>query len=73
LNKYPKAVTEYSKVIDHGNNMFIEEAEWYKALCYLKMNKRAEAKKELLAVIDRRGHYQKDAKAILRKLKYSFK
>ncbi|WP_319590455.1 tetratricopeptide repeat protein [uncultured Draconibacterium sp.] len=73
LNKYPKAVTEYSKVIDHGNNMFIEEAEWYKALCYLKMNKRAEAKKELLAVIDRKGHYEKDAKAILRKLRYSFK
>jgi tetratricopeptide (TPR) repeat protein len=73
LNKYPKAVTEYTKVIDHGNNMFIEEAEWYKALCYLKMNKRAEAKKELLAVIDRRGHYEKDAKAILRKLRYSFK
>ena len=73
LNKYPKAVTEYTKVIDHGNNMFIEEAEWYKALCYLKMNKRAEAKKELLAVIDRKGHYEKDAKAILRKLRYSFK
>ena len=53
--------------------MFIEEAEWYKALCYLKMNERTEAKKELLAVIDRKGHYEKDAKAILRKLKYSFK
>ncbi|QIA08446.1 tetratricopeptide repeat protein [Draconibacterium halophilum] len=73
LNKYPKAVSAYSKVIDHGNNMFIEEAEWYKALCYLKMNKRTEAKNELLAVIDRKGHYEKDAKAILRKLRYSFK
>ena len=73
INEYPKAVTAYSDVIDHANNMFIEEAEWYKALCYLKMDKKAEAKKELLAVIDRKGHFEKDAKAVLRKLRYSFK
>ena len=72
-NRWHKTNQNSHKVIDHGNNMFIEEAEWYKALCYLKMNKRAEAKKELLAVIDRKGHYEKDAKAILRKLRYSFK
>lgn len=73
LDKYAKAALEYSKVINQGNNMFIEEAEWYKALCYLKMNKTNEAKKELLAVVNRKGHYEKDAKAILRRLKYSFK
>ncbi|HYQ55996.1 MAG TPA: tetratricopeptide repeat protein [Draconibacterium sp.] len=73
LNKFPQAVSQYEKVIDQGNNMFVEEAEWYKALCYLKMNKKAEAKNELLAVINRKGHYEKDAKAVLRKLKYSLK
>ena len=73
LDKYSKAALEYTKVINHGNNMFIEEAEWYKALCYLKMNKPKEAKQELLAVVNRKGHYEQDAKAILRKLRYSFK
>ncbi|MCK3685400.1 hypothetical protein [Maribellus sp. YY47] len=73
LNQFDKAIQEYGKVINHGNNLFVEEAEWYKSLCYLKENKKSEARNELLAVIDRKGHYQKDAKAILRKLKYTFK
>jgi hypothetical protein len=73
LNDYGKAIKEYDGVIQHGNNLFVEEAEWYKALCYLKENKKREAKDGLLAVIDRKGHYEKDAKAILRKLRYSLK
>jgi anti-sigma factor RsiW len=73
MANFTEAIQAYSKVIDHGNNLYMEEAEWYKSLCYLKMNEKAEAKQELLAVIDRKGHYEKDAKAILRKLRYSFK
>lgn len=72
MNNYENAIEEYTKVILHGKNLFVEEAEWYKALCYLKLNQKAEAKKELLAVIERRGHYENDAKAIIRRLKYSF-
>ena len=73
LDQYNRAIEEYSKVIEHGNNLFVEEAEWYKSLCYLKLNQKQEAENELLAVIDRKGHYEKDAKAIIRKLKYSVK
>uniref|UniRef100_UPI00321704F2 tetratricopeptide repeat protein n=1 Tax=uncultured Draconibacterium sp. TaxID=1573823 RepID=UPI00321704F2 len=73
LDRYENAIQAYTKVIDHGNNLFIEEAEWYKSLCYLKLNQKSEAKLELIAVIDRKGHYEKDAKAILRRLRYSFK
>ncbi|MEN8116889.1 MAG: hypothetical protein ABFS16_07915 [Bacteroidota bacterium] len=73
LNNYEKAIAEYTGVINHADNMFVEEAEWYRALCYLKLNKTVEAEKELLAVIERKGHFEKDAKAIIRRLKYSFK
>ncbi len=73
MNNYEKAIQEYTRVIDHGNNLFVEEAEWYKALCYLKLDMRLEAKQELLAVIERKAHYEQDAKAVLRKLRYSFK
>jgi len=73
MENFEQAIQAYSKVVNHGNNLFIEEAEWYKSLCYIKLNEKTEAKQELIAVIDRKGHYEKDAKAILRKLKYSFK
>jgi tetratricopeptide (TPR) repeat protein len=73
LNDFENAIKEYSEVIKHGDNLFVEEAEWYRSLCYLKLNNNEEAKKELVAVIERKGHYEKDAKAIIRRLKYSFK
>lgn len=73
IDKYKNAIVEYSKVIEHGDNLFVEEAEWYRSLCYLRLNKNVEAKQELLAIINRKGHFEKDAKAIIRRLRYSFK
>ncbi len=73
LNKFEDAVSEYSKVIQQGDNLFIEEAEWYRSLCYIKLGQKEQAKQELLAVIDRKGLYENDAKAVLRKLRYSLK
>jgi tetratricopeptide (TPR) repeat protein len=73
LNKYDDAITAYTRVINHGDNLFIEEAEWYRSLCYLKLGDQKKANVELLAVIERKGHFESQAKAILRRLKYSFK
>ena len=73
LEKFKDAIHSYSEVIQNGDNMFIEEAEWYRGLCYLKLGDYDKANKELLAVMERKGHFEKDAKAILRRLKYSVK
>ena len=73
MNKYAEAIKAYSRVIDNGDNLFIEEAEWYRALCYLKNGEQKKAEVELLAVIERKNHYENQAKAVIRRLKYSFK
>ena len=73
LDNFNDAIAEYTNVIRHGDNMFIEEAQWYRSLCYLKLGDYDKAKTELLAVIDRKGHFEKDAKAVIRRLKYSLK
>lgn len=70
---YKKAIANYDKVLAHGDNMFIEEAEWKKGLCLLKIGNKELAKRQMLAVIDRNSYYKKDAKAVLRKLRYSVK
>ncbi len=62
LEKYNEAIPEYSKVIKQGDNTFIEEAEWYKSLCYLKLGKRNEAKEQLLAIVERKGYYETKCK-----------
>lgn len=73
LNKFKDAISEYTKVIKQGDNLFVQEAEWYRSLCYLKLGQREQAKQELLAVIERKGDFENDAKTVLRKLKYSLK
>ncbi len=73
LNKYKEAISEYSKVIQQSDNLFVEEAEWNRSLCYLTLGQKELAKEELLAVIERKGHFENDAKAVLRKLRYTFK
>ncbi len=73
LEKYEEAIPEYTRVIDHGDNIFVEEAEWYKALCYIKLDEKEEARKQLMAIINRQGYYASDAKTILRKTRFSFR
>ena len=73
LENYNSAIVEYSKVINHGDNLFVEEAEWYRSLCYLKLKNYEKSRSELYAVIERKGHFENDAKAIIRRLKYSLK
>jgi len=73
LDKYSEAIAGYTKVINDGDNLFIEEAEWYRSLCYVKLGEKEKAKVELLAVIERKNIYENQAKAVIRRLKYSFK
>jgi hypothetical protein len=73
LEKFDEAIPEYESVINHGDNIFVEEAEWYKALCYIKLGEAVEARDQLLTIIGNNGYYAVDAKAILRKNRYSFK
>lgn len=72
LERFEEAIPEYSAVIKHGDNMFVEEAEWYRALCYLRTDQKEVAQKHLSAIIDRNGFYAKDAKAVLRKTRFIF-
>ena len=73
LEQYEDAIPGYSQVITHGDNMFVDEAEWYRALCYLKLGKKDVAREQLVAIMDKNGFYKNDAKAIIRKMKYSLR
>jgi tetratricopeptide (TPR) repeat protein len=67
--KYPEAKMSFTTVIDDNNNLFIETAEWYLALCYIKTNDKEKAANQLKKISKEGGTYCKDAKKILRKLK----
>ncbi|MBK8884837.1 MAG: hypothetical protein IPN67_21530 [Bacteroidales bacterium] len=67
--KYPEAKLSFSTVIADNNNLFIETAKWYLALCYVKTNEKEKAINQLQIITREDGIYSKDAGKILRKLK----
>ena len=73
LEKFKEALPEYNEVIRHDNNTYIEEAEWNRALCLIKLGEMDRAKLQLTAIVDKNSFYRNDANAILRRLKISFK
>jgi tetratricopeptide (TPR) repeat protein len=66
--KYPEAKMSFTTVIDDNNNLFIETASWYLALCYIKTNENDKAISQLKKIKKDGGMYSKDAGKILRKL-----
>ena len=67
--KYPDAKQSFVKVIDDKNNLYIDQAKWYLALCYLNTKETIKAK-ELFKIIEKEnGIYQDDANKIIRSLK----
>jgi len=69
IQNYPEAEGSFSKVIDDNNNYYIDHAQWYLALCYIKTDEKLKAVDQL-AIIEKSGTiYRKDAKRILRSLK----
>jgi TolA-binding protein len=67
--KYPEAKQSFGKVIDNKNNLYIDQAQWYLALCYLNTNETDKAKQLLKSIAKEEGIYKNDAKKIIRGLK----
>jgi hypothetical protein len=61
LEKYSISVSLLDRVLQNDNNVFHQEAEWYKALALLKLNKIEEGKELLLKINNQQGFYSERA------------
>jgi hypothetical protein len=68
LGKFDNAIMSYSEVIKVKNNLFVEQAEWYTALCYLQNDNRKKAYKQFQRIAENKGYYSEKASEILEKL-----
>lgn len=66
---YPEAVQKFRVVTDDGDNMYMEDAQWYLALCYIQTNEKELAVKQLDMIRRSESIYSKQAGKILRKMK----
>jgi tetratricopeptide (TPR) repeat protein len=69
VKNYTDAESSFNKVIHNDDNLFIEDAQWYLALCYLRTDERVKAVDQLNAIIRSASIYKADAKRIMRRMK----
>ena len=68
IEEYDEAHKSFNKVINNKANAFIESAEWYLGLCYLKTDEQDKAIEVFKTIVERDGYYKKDAKKIIKKI-----
>ena len=70
IENYNSANNSFQKVINHDDNLFIEQAGWYLALCYLKTGELEKANLQFEKMITDNSLYKVAAEDILNKLGY---
>lgn len=66
---YDNSIKAFTTIINQSDNLYIEHAEWYLGLCYLKNNQKDKAIDQFSVVASNPDNYhRKEAKNILEKL-----
>lgn len=68
LREYNNAIAEYERIIQHRDNLFVEQAEWYRALSLVGKGSYRDAATNLGDVVKRRGFYLRQAEALLSRI-----
>ena len=66
---YPAAKGSFFRVISDNNNFYIDHAQWYLALCYLKTDEPEKAVEQLAIIEKSKTIYRKEARKIIRSLR----
>jgi len=68
-NNYKSAIENLSYVITQNDTVFVEHAEWYMAMCYLKTNQSKLANQILTKISTTKNFYKLMAADLLKKMK----
>lgn len=69
IKEYQRAEKSLQKIIDHNDNLYIEQAEWYIGFCYLMTDRREKALKHFTKIENNKGFFSQQAGQIINKLK----
>ncbi len=69
LGDFEGAIHKFNDIINHNNNLFVDQAEWYQSLCYLRTGKRSKAIEKFQVIADDNGVYKTKALKILKEIK----
>jgi tetratricopeptide (TPR) repeat protein len=69
LERYKKAGTQFKDIINHKKNLYLEQAQWYLALCYIKTDSLPKAQQILNHLATDETFYQEEAQKVLEDIK----
>lgn len=67
-DRFGEAGASYRKVIDHNDNLYIEDAHWMLALCYIRTGETGKAVTQLSTIAASESRHSRNAAKALRKL-----
>ncbi len=68
LGDFESAVNKFDDIIKHNDNLFVDQAEWYQSLCYLRLGKKSNAIDSFRKIAADNGVYKSKALKILKEL-----
>jgi len=66
LEQFQKASNDFSVIIEKDYQLYLDQAEWYLAFCYLMTDNTIKAKEAFNAIASSESYYKKEAGKILR-------
>ncbi|TKG95835.1 hypothetical protein EYV94_05950 [Puteibacter caeruleilacunae] len=70
MERFKDAIAHLEKVVVDKDNMFVEKAEWYLALCYIETNQKKRALEYLQQIANNEdSYYRRKAKKIIKYMK----
>lgn len=67
--KFQKATKSFNSIISDKDNLFIEQAKWYLAMCYLRTEKTTKAQEVLREIIKEESYYKNQAARVLKDIR----
>ena len=69
ITRYSEAKASFGKVVEDNKSLYVDQAEWYLAACYLRTDENEKAIQILQKIKKESGHFAKPAARLVRKLK----
>jgi len=69
VNNYPVASGSFTRVIEHNDNLYLEDAAWYLGLCYMMTDETDKAVQQFRSIAASKSRYHKEAAKLARRLK----
>jgi hypothetical protein len=68
LGEYRNAIQSFGEVVQHGDNLLVEQSEWYIGLCYLRIEEREKAAAQFKSIVSRNGFYREQSRILLKQI-----